>query len=88
MPEGSWATDPLEQARRRRPVYRAPVSNRVVVEHPVVVGGQGFIGTSHEIVFCQTAPELLICTHHDRCLTGLPSVQIGGSACMSQEQDQ
>jgi hypothetical protein len=48
-------------ACRRRLVYRAPVSQRVVVEHPVVVGGQGFIGTSHEIVVCQTAPELLFC---------------------------
>lgn len=37
-------------ACRRRLVYRAPVSKRVVVEHPVVVGGQGFIGASHEIV--------------------------------------
>lgn len=48
-------------ACRRRLVYRAPVSKRVVVEHPVVVGGQGFIGTSHEIVVWQTAPELLFC---------------------------
>jgi len=48
-------------ACRRRLVYRAPVSKRVVVEHPVVVGGQGSIGTSHEIVVCQTAPELLFC---------------------------
>ena len=46
-------------ACRRRLVYRTPVSTRVVVEHPLVVGGQGFIGTSHEIVVCQTAPELL-----------------------------
>ena len=48
-------------ACRRRLVYRAPVSKRVVAGHPVVAGGQGFTGTSHEIVVCQTAPELLFC---------------------------
>ncbi|HJY58480.1 MAG TPA: hypothetical protein VJ418_19045, partial [Streptosporangiaceae bacterium] len=41
--------------------FIALVSKRVVVEHPVVAGGQGFIGTSHEIVVWQTAPELLFC---------------------------
>ena len=46
-------------------VYRASVNKRVVVEHPVVVGGEHLIGASHEIVVCHTAAHL-ICTQHER----------------------
>ena len=51
---GTCAAGPLQQAGRRRMVYRASVSNLVVVEHPVIVGGKHLVGVSHEVVVCQT----------------------------------
>jgi hypothetical protein len=62
-------------ACRRRLDYRAPVSKRVVVEHPVVAGGQGFIGTSREIVVCQIAPERLFCRWASRRPAALSAVR-------------
>src|SRR5262249_59915102 len=52
---------PPQQPCRRGQVYRPPVSKRVVVEHPVVVGGEHLIGASHKIAVCQTPPENPFC---------------------------
>jgi hypothetical protein len=59
-------TEPPRSARRLH-----LFNKRVVVEHPVVADGEHLTDASRQAVACQTPPEYLICTHHERNPPGL-----------------